>query len=75
MFSVSSERVVVVRTYVNANFVNLTIEKKFYDNFEKLADRLGIATETMINSAMIMMLKEIEKTVTMMNNVHLKERS
>lgn len=75
LFSVSSERVVVVRTYVNANFVNLTIEKRFYDNFEKLADRLGIATETMVNNAMIMMLKEIEKTVTMMNNVYLKERS
>jgi hypothetical protein len=55
--------------------VNLTLEKKFYANFERLADRLGIATETMINSAMIMMLKEIEKTVTMMNNVQLKERS
>jgi hypothetical protein len=70
LFSVSSERVVVVRTYVNANFVNLTLEKKFHDNFEKLAARLGIATETMINNAMIMVLKEIEKTVTMMNNVH-----
>jgi hypothetical protein len=75
LFSVSSERVVVVRTYVNADFVNLTLEKKFYDNLEKLADRLGIATETMINNAMIMMLKEIEKTVTMMNNVSLKECS
>lgn len=75
LFPVSSQRVVVVRTYVNANFVNLTIEKKFYDNFEKLADRLGITTETMINNAMIMMLKEIEKMVTMMNNVQLEERS
>lgn len=60
LLSGNQERVVVVRTYVNASFVNLTIEKKFYESFEKLADKLNIAPQTLINNAMLMVLKEIE---------------
>jgi flagellar basal body P-ring protein FlgI len=52
---------VVVKTYSNANFVNLTIERKFYERFAKLADRFGVTMEKMINTSMIILLKEIEE--------------
>lgn len=61
LLSGNLEKVVIVRTYVNANFVNLTIEKKFYESFEKIAHKLGVTPQTLINNAMLMVLKEIEK--------------
>jgi len=48
---------------VNANFVNLTIERRFYESFETLADQLGLTSSILINNAMIMALKEIENLV------------
>ncbi len=56
----NQHKVVVVKTYVNATFVNLTIEKKFYENFEKLANQFGITPPELINDAMIIALREIE---------------
>jgi hypothetical protein len=55
------EKTLVVRTYVNADFVSLTLEKKIYLDFERVAESLGSTAETMIGNAMILILKEIEK--------------
>ena len=60
LLSDNQPKVVVIRTYVNAGFVNLTVEKKFYENFEKLADQLGVRTQTFINNTLIIVLKKIE---------------
>ena len=54
----------VVRTYVNADFVSLTLEKKLYQEFERVAARLGSTAETIIGNAMILILKEIDKIST-----------
>jgi D-ribose pyranose/furanose isomerase RbsD len=51
----------IIRTYANANFVNLALEKKMYQDFERVAERLGSTAETIICNAMILILKEIEK--------------
>lgn len=50
-----------IRTYTNANFVNLALEKKMYQDFERVAESLGSTAETIICNAMILILKEIEK--------------
>ena len=60
LLSGNQEKVVIVRRYVNANFVSLTIEKRLFESFEKLAGQLGVTPQTLINNAMLMVLKEIE---------------
>jgi hypothetical protein len=56
------EKSVVVKTYTNANFVNLTLEKRIYERFERLAELLGVKAETIIGNAIILILKELERT-------------
>ena len=51
----------IIRTYTNANFVNLAFEKKMYQDFEKVAENLGSTAETIICNAMTLILREIEK--------------
>jgi len=51
----------IIRAYTNANFVNLALEKKMYQDFERVAESLGSTAETIICNAMILILKEIEK--------------
>jgi hypothetical protein len=61
LLSTPRERSVVVKTYTNVNFVNLTPDKRIYENFERLAELLGVKAETIIGNAMILILKELEK--------------
>ena len=61
LVSTQHEKTLVVRTYVNADFVSLTLEKKIYRDFERAARNLGSTAETIIGNAMILILKEIEK--------------
>jgi hypothetical protein len=61
LVSIPQEKTVVVRTYVNAGFVSLTLEKKIYQDFERVAGNLGSTAERIIGNAMILILKEIEK--------------
>jgi hypothetical protein len=57
-------RRLIIRTYTNANFVNLAFEKEIYQDFERVAESLGSTAETIICNAMILILKEIEKIST-----------
>jgi hypothetical protein len=61
LVSKPQEKTLVVRTYVNADFVSLTLENKIYQDFERVAENLGSTAETIIGNAMILILKEIEK--------------
>jgi D-ribose pyranose/furanose isomerase RbsD len=61
LVSMPQTKTLVVRTYTNANFVNLALEKTMYQDFERVAERLGSTAETIICNAMILILKEIEK--------------
>ena len=64
LVSTPHEKTLVVRIYVNADFVSLTLEKKIYLDFERAARNLGSTAETIIGNAMILILKEIEKIST-----------
>jgi len=61
LVSTPQEKTLVMRTYVNADFVSFTLEKKIYQDFERVAGNLGSTAETIIGNAMILILKEIEK--------------
>ena len=63
LFLVSEEKPIVVKSYINASFVNLTLEKMIYERYERLARRLGLASEIIISNTMLMTLKEIEKII------------
>lgn len=62
-------KTLIIRTYANANFVNLALEKRMYQDFERVAERLGSTAETIICNAMILILKEIEKISTPLNPI------
>jgi hypothetical protein len=61
LVSTPPEKTLVVRTYVNADFVSFTLEKKTYRDFERAARNLNSTAETIISNAMVLILKEIEK--------------
>jgi len=61
LVSMPQGKKLAIRTYTNANFVNLASEKKMYQDFERVAKSLGSTAETIIGNAMILILKEIEK--------------
>ena len=61
LVSSPNEKIFLVKTYVNTNFVSFTLEKKIYQDFERVAGDLGSTAETIIGNAMILVLKEIER--------------
>lgn len=69
LLSTSGRRSVVVKTYTNANFVNLSLEKRAYENLDRLAERLGVTAETIIANAVVLIFKEIDRLVASMNSL------
>lgn len=57
------EKPLIVRTYGNVSFVNLTLERKIYDEFVRLGELLGISAETVIGNTLLLTLREIKKTI------------
>jgi hypothetical protein len=47
------EKILIVQKYANTHFVNIIVEKSFYEEFEKASSELGVSTE-------ISMLKALE---------------
>ena len=60
ILSGSSERVVLVRTYVNTDFVHLILEKRCYENLQKAVESLGVTPETVISNMIDLLLNEIK---------------
>ena len=73
LFSVSQEKSVILKGYTNTNFVNLVVETKIYNRFERLAERLGVPLETVINNVILMALEEIEKVAGLPISVSIKK--
>ena len=73
LFSVSQEKPVILKGYTNTNFVNLVLETKIYNRFERLAGRLGVPPETVINNVILMALEEIEKVASLPISVSIKK--
>ncbi|HUW49154.1 MAG TPA: hypothetical protein VMW36_10470 [Patescibacteria group bacterium] len=62
----SQEKPIVIKTYTNASFVSLTLEKRVYEDFERFAKQLGLTAETIISNAMLMVLREVESMISSM---------
>jgi hypothetical protein len=73
LLSTLQGRSVVVRTYTNASFVNLTLDKRIYEKFETLAGLLGVKAETLIGNVIILTLKELEKINPLLASVAVKK--
>jgi hypothetical protein len=73
LFSVSQEKPVILKGYTNTNFLNLVLETKIYNRFERLAGRLGVPPETVINNVILMALEEIEKVASLPISVSIKK--
>jgi hypothetical protein len=72
LVSTTQRKPLVIKTYANANFVNLTLEKKVYQDIERFAERIGSTAETIIGNAVILMMEEIEKVITSVGNTREK---
>jgi hypothetical protein len=72
LFSVSQETPVISKGYTNTNFVNLVLETRIYNRFERFAERLGVPPETVINNVILLALEEIEKVASLPISVSIK---
>ncbi len=69
------EKAVVIKTYTNASFVSLTLEKRIYENYARIAEQMGVTPETLIGNVMILMLNEIKKTIPMYASCNVIEKT
>lgn len=56
-----AERVLVVKKYANVNFVHVVLERRFYENIEKLAENLGTTPDLIINNVLVSMVRELRE--------------
>jgi predicted HTH domain antitoxin len=61
MLSEPRERILKLRNYNNTNFVNLVMERKFYDRLERTAEKLGIELEAIISNMFFLTLNRLEQ--------------
>ena len=54
------ERFVFIKNYANTNFVSLMMEKRFYQRLETIANNLGTDPETMISSALSLLVEQFK---------------
>ena len=52
---------VAVKTYGNTDFVNVMLDRKFYKQLEKTAERLEITPDKLIYNAMLLLLKNFSQ--------------
>jgi hypothetical protein len=63
LFSQPKEKVVKVKSYSNTTFVNLAVERKFFERIETGARCLNSSPEMLISSALSAMINRIERLV------------
>lgn len=61
LLSSPRHNVVHVKNYANTDFVNLLVDRRFYENFTKACECLGFPPERIINNSLVAILNEIEK--------------
>jgi hypothetical protein len=64
---------VVVKAYTNAEFVALTIDKRFYEDFERHSVALGVVAETSILKALEEYNEKMKRALRLANNGKLDE--
>ena len=50
-----------MKKYANTHFVNVMVEKPFYAKLEKAAEKLGTTPDVLINNALLLTLKKLDK--------------
>lgn len=60
LFSAPRRNCVTMKTYANVNFVNLILNKKIYDNLERISERFGTTADNLISNAITLILKGLE---------------
>ena len=54
-----AKRVLTVKKYANTDFVNVVMQRRFYANFEKLAENLGTTPDVIINNVLVLTLTKM----------------
>jgi hypothetical protein len=54
-----AERVLKVKKYANTDFVQFVLERRFYANFEKLAEDLGTTPDVIINNVLVSTVRKL----------------
>jgi rRNA pseudouridine-1189 N-methylase Emg1 (Nep1/Mra1 family) len=56
-----SAKIEAIKAYGNTNFVNIMLEKQFYQQLEETAQRLKTKPDILIYNALLLILKRLEK--------------
>lgn len=56
-----AERVLTVKKYANVDFVHVVLEKRFYEDVEKLAENLGTPPDTIINNLLVSTVRKLKE--------------
>jgi hypothetical protein len=54
------EKILTIQKYANTHFVNVIVEKPFYTQLERMAEKLGTTPEVLISNILLKGLKELE---------------
>lgn len=54
-----AERVLTVKKHANVDFVNVVLERRFYANFERLAENFGTTPDIIINNVLVSTVRKL----------------
>ncbi|MEM3551406.1 MAG: ParB/RepB/Spo0J family partition protein [Candidatus Bathyarchaeia archaeon] len=54
-----ADRILTVKKYANTDFVQVMLEKRFYEDVERLAENLGATAEIILNNVLVWALKKL----------------
>jgi hypothetical protein len=55
------EKILTIQKYANTHFVNVILEKPFYTQLERVAEKLGTTPDVIISNILLKGLKELKK--------------
>jgi len=56
-----AERVLTVKKYANTDFVQVTLERQFWEDVERLAENLGATPEIILNNVLVWAVRKLAK--------------
>ncbi|MGB9959395.1 MAG: hypothetical protein ACPLKQ_02600 [Candidatus Bathyarchaeales archaeon] len=54
-----AERVLTVKKYANTDFVQVMMDKRFYEDVERLAEKVGVTPEIILNNVLVWAVKKL----------------
>jgi hypothetical protein len=58
------EKILTIQKYANTHFVNVVVEKPFYTQLERIAERLRTTPDVLISNILLKALKEIKEKIS-----------